>query len=75
MYTTCDAQQVSKRMSVARYTQTVLTMHCHESPTPSERYDTIREAILTRAQKLTRVSLIYRTQPKTKKWKKERTKK
>jgi len=33
------------------------------------RYDTIRDAILTCAEKLTRGSLIYRTEPKTKKWK------
>jgi len=32
-------------------------------------HDTIRDAILTCAQKLTRVSLIYRTEPTTKKWK------
>ena len=31
------------------------------------RYDTIRDAILTCAEKLTRGSLIYRTEPKTKK--------
>ena len=30
----------------------------------------IRDAILTCNQKLTRVSLIYRTEPTTKKWKK-----
>ena len=35
------------------------------------RYDTIRDAILTCAQKLTQVSLIYCTEPKTKKWGKE----
>jgi len=34
-------------------------------------YDTIRDAILTCAQKLTRVSLIYRTEPTTKKWRKQ----
>jgi len=34
------------------------------------RNDTIRDAILTCNQKLTRVSLIYRTEPTTKKWKK-----
>jgi len=33
------------------------------------RYDTLRDAILTCAQKLTRVSLIYRTEPTTKRWK------
>jgi len=32
------------------------------------RYDTIRDAILASAQKPTRVSLIYRTEPTTKKW-------
>jgi len=31
------------------------------------RYDTIRDAILTCAQNLTQVSLIYRTEPKTEK--------
>jgi len=42
------------------------------------RYDRIRDAIrdviLTRAQKLTWVSLIYRTEPTTKKWKTEKVK-
>jgi len=36
------------------------------------RYDTIRDAIFTCAQKLTRVSLMYRTEPSTKKWGKEK---
>jgi len=39
------------------------------------RYDTIRDAILTCAQKPTRVSLIYRTGPTTKKWKNRKTEK
>ena len=34
---------------------------------PPQRYDTIRDAILTCARKPTRVSLIYRTEPTTKK--------
>ena len=38
------------------------------------RYDTIRDAILTCARKPTRVSLIYRTEPTTKKCKTEKTK-
>jgi len=38
-------------------------------------YDTIRDAILTRNQKLTRVGLIYRTEPTTKKWKNRKNKK
>jgi len=40
----------------------------------TEHTDTIRGAILTCAQKLTQVSLIYRTEPKTKKRKKEKLK-
>jgi len=36
------------------------------------RYDTIRDAILTCARKPTRVSLIYRTEPTTKKCKTEK---
>jgi len=40
----------------------------------SIRHDTIREASLTCARKLTQFSLIYRTEPKTKKWKKEELK-
>jgi len=40
----------------------------------SYRYDTIRDAILACAQKLTYVRLIYRTEPKTKKRKKEEEK-
>ena len=38
------------------------------------RYDTIRDAFLTCAQKPTRVSLIYRTESTTKKWKTEKLK-
>jgi len=37
-------------------------------------YDTIWHAILTCARKLTSVSLIYRTQPTTEKWKKDKVK-
>jgi len=37
-------------------------------------YDTIRDTILTCAQKLTQVSLIYLTKPTTKKWKTEKLK-
>jgi len=37
-------------------------------------YDTIRDDILTYAQKPTRVSLIYGTEPATKKWKTEKLK-
>jgi len=32
----------------------------------------MRDAILTRARKLAQVSLIYRTEPALKKWKKEK---
>jgi len=39
------------------------------------RYDTIQEAILTCAQKPTKVSFIYRTEQKTKKVEKRETKK
>jgi len=39
------------------------------------RYDTIRDAILTCARKPTRVSLIYRTEPTTRKCKTKKTKK
>ena len=38
-------------------------------------YDTIRNAIPKCAQKLTLVSLIYRTEPKTKMWKRRTEKK
>ena len=52
---------------------------CHVPPSqtcpPTIRYDTIRDAISTCYQKLTRVSLIYRTEPTTKKWKTEKRKK
>jgi len=39
------------------------------------RYDTIRDAICTCAQKLTQVGLIYRTEPAAKKWGKRKSKK
>jgi len=42
--------------------------------TGSLRYDTIRDAILTCARKPTRVSLIYRAEPTTKKCKNRKTK-
>ena len=45
------------------HTQTNTHTHTHT------RYDTIRDAILTCARKPTRVSLIYRTEPTTKKCK------
>ena len=45
-----------------------------EVTTDRLRNDTIRYAILTCAQKLTWVSLIYRTEPTTKKWKTEKLK-
>ena len=38
------------------------------------KYDTIRDAVLTSAQKVTPVSLIYRMEPTTKKWKTEKLK-
>jgi len=54
-----------------------LHVHGHDSvtergiaPLVTMRYD-IRDAILTCAQKPTRVSFIYRTEPTTKKWKTE----
>ena len=37
-------------------------------------YNTIRDAISTCAQKLTKVSLVYCMEPTTKKWKKEKLK-
>ena len=44
------------------------------TPTTVLRYDTIRDAILTCAQKPTWASLIYRTEPIIKKWKTEKLK-
>jgi len=38
---------------------------------PMKIYDTILDAILTCAQKLTEVRLIHRTEPTTKKWEKK----
>jgi len=43
-----------------------------EGTTTATRYDTIRDAILTCARKPTRVSLIYRTEPTSKKWKQKK---
>jgi len=56
--------------------------HCSTRPYPSSklnllayiRYDTIQDAILTCARKPTLVSLIYRTEPTTKKCKTEKNK-
>ena len=44
-------------------------------PKFTRRHDTIRDATLTCEQKPTSVSLIYRTEPTTKKWKTKKTKK
>ena len=38
---------------------------------PLTSYDTIRDAILTCARKLTQINLIYRTEPTTKNWEKK----
>jgi len=51
------------------HTADPLSLVCH-----TIRYDTIRDAILTCARKPTRVSLIYRTEPTTKKCKNRKTK-
>jgi len=42
--------------------------------TVTKRYDTIRYAVLTCARKPTQVSLIYRTEPTTKEWRREKLK-
>ena len=56
---------------------TAAMRHFAKSPWPlrhlqAMRYNTIRDAILTCARKPTRVSLIYRTETTTKKWKTEK---
>ena len=51
---------------------TVMCSLGHGLHTLTIRYDTIRDAILTCAQKLTCVSLIYCTEPTSKKWKTEK---
>jgi len=51
------------------------TLRHRPIPVASRVYDTIRDAILTCAQKLTWVSLIYRTEPSTKSGKKLKSKK
>ena len=48
--------------------------HRWDRQTDTVRYDTIRDAILTCARKPTGVSLIYRTEPTTKKCKNRKTK-
>jgi len=42
--------------------------------TVTKRYDTIRYAVLSCARKPTQVSLIYRTKPTTKEWRREKLK-
>ena len=67
----CDCSQGSRhRRSTAHTPRTTLTRHT----TARIRYDTIRDAILTCARKPTWVSLIYSTEPTTKKCKNGKTK-
>ena len=67
--TLCIKTFIHRRKVVPFFCLTVCIMYVL-----SIRHDTIREASLTCARKLTQVSLIYRTEPKTKKWKKEELK-
>ena len=64
----CPAGRVLMRSQVARGKSARRQWHTRI------RYDTIRDAILTCARKPTWVSLIYRTQPTTKKCKNRKTK-
>jgi len=61
---------VHARKDVNRYRD--IALHPNGGLTYTIRYDTIRDAILTCAQKPTRVSLIYGTEPTTKKWNTEK---
>jgi len=56
------------------HTYRLVLKHLHYINKNIQGNNTIRDAILTCAQKLTRVSLIYRTEPTTKKWKQRNTK-
>jgi len=57
-FATCCAHNNGSRGAV------VVENKCYDTI----RYDTTRDAILTCNQKLTRVSLIYRTEPTNKRW-------
>jgi len=76
-------QQPRRRQPLSRCLQLKLyrAYQCHHSMSNwvgrlsnAIRYDTIRDAILTCARKLTWVGLIYRTEPTTKKCKNRKTK-
>jgi len=56
------------------YREAVRKFPLSHSPVSSKRYDTIRDAILMCAKKVTGVSLMYHTEPTTKKWKTEKLK-
>jgi len=62
--------QIAPRTARARPPPTVHHMRANDTI----RYDTVRDAILTCARKPTRVSLIYRTEPTSKKCKTEKLK-
>ena len=60
----------ARKEDVNRYRD--IALHPSGGLTYTIRYDTVRDAILTCAQKPTRVSLIYGTEPTTKKWNTEK---
>jgi len=64
---------VSTRLELLRQRHLVRRRAAHNT-THDTRCDTIRDAVSTCAQKLTRVSLIYRTEPTSKSGKQKKTK-
>jgi len=60
-----DIRTLTTVLLLTEYAMFIFPHYC-----VAQGYDTIRDAILTCNQKLTRVSLIYCTEPTTKKWKK-----
>jgi len=69
----CDDHSTERRVGRERWTFAPAPP-LPPPPFRGTRYDTIRDAILTCARKPTRVGLLYRTEPTTKKCKNRKTK-
>jgi len=69
-------ESVGRPQQLQLFRQPVPRSRCGESPVRRGRLlcDTIRDVAVTRAQKLTSLSFMYRTEPKNKKWKTEKLK-
>ena len=69
-------ESVGRPQQLQLFRQPVTRSRCGDRESPVRRgrllCDTIRDAAVMRAQKLTSLSFMYRTEPKNKKWETEK---